>query len=235
MRLTLPDVRFPFGVGLPPMPDAEGGPEGALSLAGKGSCARVESGALKLPDGPMTVEAWVKPSQLKGRRGLVNKTENSEFGLFVSDGKPTFSVWAGPKYANANAKEGALVAGRWQHVAGVFDGQEARVYVDGVLAGKAAGAGERKRNMHPLYVGADPDSVGKPDSFYEGLVDEVRISKLARYSGEKFQPERRFKPDADTVLLLHLDKDVGPWTLDASPAGAHADRLGKASCVAIGN
>ena len=34
-------------------------------------------------------------------------------------------------------------------------------------------------------------------------------------------------------VLLHLDQDVGPWTLDASPTGTHADRLGKAACVAI--
>jgi hypothetical protein len=82
-------------------------------------------------------------------------------------------------------------------------------------------------------VGADPDSVGKPESFFEGLVDEVRISKVARYSGEKFEPARRFKPDADTVLLLHLDRDVALWELDFSPTGTHADRLGKAHCVPV--
>jgi Concanavalin A-like lectin/glucanases superfamily/Calcineurin-like phosphoesterase len=233
VRLTLPDERFPFAVSLPPLPEEPGAAEGALSLGGKGACLRVESGAIQLPDGPVTVEAWVKPAELKGRRGLINKTESSEFGIFVNDGKPTFSVFVGPKYAHATAREAVLKAGAWQHVAGVFDGQEARLYVDGVLAGSVLGTGERKRNALPLYVGADPDSVGKPESFFEGLVDEVRISKAPRYAGERFQPERRFKPDAATVLLLHLDKDVGPWVLDASPTGTHADRLGKAGCVPI--
>jgi hypothetical protein len=216
------------------VPDvAETAFEGALRLDGKGACLRIESGALQLPDGPMTVEGWVRPSNLKGRRALVNKTENSEFGIFLSDGKPTFSVFAGSKYVHANAPEGALKTDRWQHVAGTFDGHEVRLYIDGALVGKAPGSGERRRNSLPLYIGADPDSVGKPDSFFEGLIDEVRISKVARYAGEKFEPERRFKPDADTVLLLHLDRNVGPWALDASPTGTHADRLGKATSVAV--
>ena len=102
------------------------------------------------------------------------------------------------------------MTGRWQHVAGTFRRPGGAALHRRRARGQGAGAGERKRNTLPLYVGADPDSVGKPESFFEGLVDEVRISKVARYAGETFQPERRFKPDGDTVLLLHLDEDVGP-------------------------
>jgi hypothetical protein len=232
-RVSLPRETFPVGVRLPAVA-ADPSPEGALALDGKGACLRIESAALALPDGAVTVEAWVRPSDLQGRRGLINKTENSEFGIFVSDGKPTFSFFAGSRYANANAPAGALATGRWQHVAGVFDGQESRIYLDGVLAGSAKGAGERRRNSHPLFIGADPDSVGKPGSFFAGLIDEVRVSKSARYSGDRFQPARRFEPDADTVLLLHLDRNVGPWVVDASPAAVSVDRVGKAACAPIG-
>jgi hypothetical protein len=233
MRISLPKERFPVGVRLPVVADAPDEPNGALKLDGKTACLRIESAALALPEGPVTVEAWLRASDLKGRRGLVNKTETSEFGIFVSDGKPAFCMFAGPRYANANALEGALVPDRWQHVAGTFDGQESRIYIDGVLAGSGKGSGERKRNTHPLFIGADPDSVGKPGSFFEGLIDEVRISKVVRYSGDKFKPERRFRPDADTVLLLHPDRNVGPWVLDASPLGTPVDRVGSATCVAV--
>jgi 3',5'-cyclic AMP phosphodiesterase CpdA len=236
MRISIDTQRYALGVRI--AATGESGPpavDGALALDGRGSCLRVESGALKLPiDAPLTVEAWVKPANLEGRRGLVNKTEWAEFGIFVSDGKPTFSVYAGSKYVNANAPAGALVTGRWQHVAGTFDGTEARLYVDGALVGSGTGSGERRRNSLPLLIGADPDSVGKPTSFFEGLVDEVRISKVVRYEGPKIAPARRFDPDPDTVLLLHLDRNLGPWTLDASAAGAHADRVGKATFVPAG-
>ena len=36
----------------------------------------------------------------------------------------------------------------------------------------------------------------------------------------------RHEPDADTVLLLHLDRTRGPFTPDASANGSHAMRRG---------
>ena len=35
----------------------------------------------------------------------------------------------------------------------------------------------------------------------------------------------------DTLLLLHLDSDFGPWTPDASPQKAHPTRRGTAHCT----
>ena len=41
---------------------------------------------VQLPQGPFTLEAWVNGDAYGGRRGLVNKTEQSEYGLFARDG-----------------------------------------------------------------------------------------------------------------------------------------------------
>ena len=41
----------------------------------------------------------------------------------------------------------------------------------------------------------------------EGTVDEVRISKSVRYTGN-FQPTERWKPDADTLALYHFDENA---------------------------
>jgi len=83
----------------------------------------------------------------------------------------------------------------------------------------------------PLLVGADVDDAGNASSHFQGRIDEVRVSDVARYS-EPFTPRERFEPDGDTRLLLHLDADVGPWVFDASGRRAHPLRMGGASVVA---
>ena len=55
--------------------------------------------------------------------------------------------------------------------------------------------------------------------FFGGYIDEVRISRVARYDVEKkgFMPEGQFKNDAKTVALWHFDEPAGTATfLDAS-------------------
>jgi len=116
-------------------------------------------------------------------------------------------------------------------VAGVFDGRDVRVYLDGEQLDVNRVRGERTVNRHPLYIGADPDGQGRPGSFFHGLIDEVRIARGARYGADQFKPERRFAVDADTLLLLHLDQDFGPWTPDSSARHVHPRRRGGATCV----
>lgn len=204
------------------------GEERALVLDGEGACARVESQALTLPEGPFTVEAWIEVLEFGERTGLVCKTESSEFGLFANGGRAEFLVHAGGKYVAAKSSAAVLATGRWQHVAGVFDGRETRVYVDGALVGRAVGGGARKTNALPMYVGADVTQQGKPDSFFRGSIDALRISTVARYDGERFTPQRRPAIDAQTVLALDMEDQLGPWLLDGSGRGAHAERSGAA-------
>lgn len=231
-RIALPVRTFP--IELPPPADlglADAPREGVLVLDGAGACLSVPHAQLPLPQGPFTVETWLCGDDFAGRRGLVAKTENSEWALFGSDGIASFTVRLGDAYVAAKSRQPVLTKGRWHHIAGVYDGREVRCYVDGAQVAAAAGAGERTTNTLPLYVGGDPNQSGAPVSTFAGRLDEVRISKVARYAGPTFAPAARHAADADTVLLLHLDADFGPWTPDASGSRAHPRRLGTAHCT----
>jgi hypothetical protein len=231
-RVPLPHREF--GLELPPPADLgvqAAQRDGVLALDGKAACLQVGAQQLPLPDGPFTLEAWLRGKDFKGRRGLLAKTENSEYALFGSEGVPEFVVWLGDRYATATRKEPPLTVGKWHHLAGVYDGTNVRLYVDGALAAEVAAQGKRKTNKLPLFIGADPNKGGAPGSFFEGAMDEVRLSRVARYAGPSFVPPRRHEADADTLLLLHLDSDFGPWTPDASPQKAHATRRGTAHCT----
>ena len=44
-----------------------------------------------------------------------------------------------------------------------------------------------------------------------GVLNDVRLSKTARYAGDYESTDEPFEPDADTVLLFPLDRRVGPF------------------------
>lgn len=229
LRVPIPEKRFALPIDLATLPEpAKATNESALALDGDDDAVRVDSAALALPDGPFTIEGWVNARSFPKRCGFVNKTESAEFGLFVGEGKPSFMVHVDGRYQSAEGAAGSLVAHRWTHLAGVFDGAEVRLYVDGKLTAKRAASGKRKTNTLPLMLGADVTSAGTPDSFLPGSIDELRVSKVARYAGESFTPSRRHESDADTLLLLHFDELVGPWAFDSSPRKRPATVLGRA-------
>ena len=60
---------------------------------------------------------------------------------------------------------------------------------------------------------------GVVESFYNGLVDEMRISKVLRYSGTSYTvPTAPFATDGDTVALYHFDETAGTTATDSSGA-----------------
>src|SRR6185436_6923929 len=132
-----------------PLPDPAA--RTALVLDGQRDALRLEARELALPDGPFTIEGWLKAKQRFTRReGFICKTESSEYGLFVGEGKPDFTVFLDGKYAHALSEQAILPVDAWCHVAGVFDGQELRLYVDGRLVATTPATGKRKPNALPL-------------------------------------------------------------------------------------
>ena len=205
--------------------------EAAIQV-GNGHYVVVDSEALELPKGPMTVECWCKPKKLAERSGLISKTEQSGYGLFLDDGHPKFLIFLGDEYVRTHADKRLLAVDRWHHLAGVFDGREVRLYADGKLVDSASGQATRVVNHLPLVIGGEMDRNGTIASPYDGLVDAVRISTVARYDGPAFTPERRPEADADTVLLLNFDAFIGTLAYDESPQAAHARRVGTPTLAA---
>jgi hypothetical protein len=72
------------------------------------------------------------------------------------------------------------------------------------------------------------DKDGKPASTFDGELDEVRLSKVARYAGARFTPARRLGSDADTLLWLPMDGALGPWIPDHSGHAACGTRVAAA-------
>lgn len=227
-RYTLPTIQAPVPLELDLDSTHIEETERMLALDGS-SFASVPSDAFTLPDGPMTLECWFNAEKYGNRTGLVAKTESSEYGFFVSRGIPSFSIHLDGSYAEASAEDFKLKADTWHHIAGVYDGSEVRLYVDGELVSTVERTGERTTNALPFLIGADVNGRGEATSHFEGVIDDVRLSSVARYTGDRFEPARDWTSDADAVLLFDMNREVGPWILDRSDSQAHARKTNKAA------
>ncbi|MDB2576108.1 metallophosphoesterase, partial [Planctomycetota bacterium] len=220
-RFAIPVRDHPLSLdvsSLPPVPRPAS--EMFLQLRGAGH-AMVGAAAVPLPDGPFTVEAWVRARTFAARQGLVCRTENSEYGLFADSGRLSFSVHLDGAYARAEAPEETRMSPEtWHHVAGVFDGEEVRLYLDGAVVGRVPASGSRTTNQLPLIIGGDVLGSGAATSTLRGDIDEVRLSQGARYLADRVEPLRRHVPDEQTVLLLPMDGALGPILRGQRAAGA---------------
>ena len=140
---------------------------------------------------------------------MVTKTEGSEYGIFASNGRPEFYIHVGGGYRVAAAPEKFRLKTRsWSHLAGVYDGKTVRLFVNGKEVGRSPASGSRLINALPLVVGGDVAADGTMTSPFEGRLEEVRLSKVARYS-QDFSPPVRHSSDPETMLLLPCDVAVG--------------------------
>jgi len=110
---------------------------------------------------------------------------------------------------------------QWLHVAGVYDGTHMRTFVNGVEQGDRAisfqGAGDCDG---PLRIGADAATGQFP---MNGIIDEVRLSSVGRYSANFTPPTAPFTTDGDTVALWHFD---GSGQAVADETAQHDGTLG---------
>ena len=204
--------------------------EGVLALSQNDSldALSVPSNLINLTQGAFTLECWFNAQRYDQRTGLLCKTEGSDYGIFVNNGRPEFSVHLGGTYITAGPEQAVLSTDRWHHIAGVYDGMELRLYIDGRLVARKTGSGTRDTNQLPFMIGADVNEQGQATSPFIGQIDEVRLSAIPRYTGELFVPARWNRSDDQTVLLYHMDGQVGPWIYDSSKNQAHGIILGQA-------
>jgi hypothetical protein len=161
---------------------------GALSFDGTNDYVQVPNASSLNPTSELTVEAWIKPDVLTGQRVIVEKPYTShrppyyQYSLVTYQSNVVFYVAVGGVFRWVSGTSSGLAAGSWNHVAGVYDGQYLRVYVDGVLKGSTSvGSGAIGGYGTDVYIGRHGN---RETEKFGGVIDEVRISAEGLAPGE---------------------------------------------------
>ncbi len=173
----------------------------------------------QLSHAPFTCEAHITPKVLS------RETTNDERGcIFIGGGISVdiryFLPQAGSFYSMLRGKyvdsKCPTPPNRQLHIASTFDGKLLRVHINGKAVGRPTEI-TSSPDSGPTKIGPAKFGASEPTKKYafEGLIDELRISRKARYTAD-FTPELRFEPDDDTVALYHFDEGTGDILRDSS-------------------
>ena len=177
-----------------------------------------------------TVEAWVNPEILDVENLVVNKEDVYEIG--VNNG--TFQTAIQPEgqgWAWMDSLE-SVPEGEWTHIAAAWDGSLVSLFVNGTFTGSFDLFGDAVHDSPDTLKVGRRTRGGDTHSIFTGLIDEVRISKVVRYTEAGFEvPRTAFVADADTVALYHFDQQVGDIVQDASSFGNDGVLLNDARLV----
>jgi hypothetical protein len=199
---------------------------GALAFDGTpGSLVTVPDQALLNLSGALTLESWVyldafdQPWQAivtKGNDwGLTRNDETSQVAFRTSSGASLHDL--------VGATE--LLPGRWYHLAATWDGQDKRLYLDGVLDAKAPWSGSLDASSDDLTFGGNAASANRE---FKGKIDSVRVWALARSSEEidvnRFEQQRGFENGLRGAW--RFDEDSGPTARDVSYLANHGTLAG---------
>lgn len=159
-----------------------------------------------------TIEVVIKPTSPLA--GLVyNEWQPSvadkQFGLLASAEPYGFLNGSNSAFLTSQS----ISVGEWHHVAYVYDGSEVRMYIDGTKVSSLPENGDIPDFGGQTILGAIDRSSSPPDIFrssFLGLLDSVRVSNTAKYSGNSIVPASGdFAVESDSILVFNFDEMPG--------------------------
>ena len=218
----------------------------ALAFDGTDDYVNCGSDSVLMPTAAITVEAWIYADAWKTNIGegvVVGKDQHYPdpvAGYMLragKNGKAQFTVllhgdgWTG--WMPATSGE-VMQTGQWHHIAGVYDGDNIKIFIDGVERDSGGDGG-----AYPGIVPSDIDlwiaaSPGWPANKFEGQIDDVRVWSHARTEPD-IQADMNHELHGDESGLVgywRLDEGSGSTTEDATANGNNGVLVGDPQWVA---
>lgn len=198
-------------------PETESG-DFALAFAGRDQ--RVELPFKWDPNDPVTFEAWIRPNdrQPDGGGGTIFRC-GPDVTLKLRSNVLSWHLAGGA--ATVDCGERNDIFDRRIHVAATWDGQRARIFLDGEQMASQPFVRDDDPVPVTVNVGGTADGWG----VFQGTIDEARVSSTARYDRD-FKPQEHFEDDSITLALYHFDEGRAEELKDSSGNGHHGKIIG---------
>jgi hypothetical protein len=160
------------------------------------------------PSGQFTVDFWVFLTDVSAFQGVLSKSNSGSFApylLLCSGGRLSYLISSnGSAWDVANNIDmGAIAASTWTHVALTWDGAVWRPFVNGVMGTTVNSSVMPLAAADAVVVGNYQSSAGGYTSSTRGYVDEIRISKVARWTAN-FTPSPVPYSSPATALVVTI-------------------------------
>jgi len=149
---------------------------------------------LDLSSTDFTIDVWIRPDNVTGYKGIWQSGTSTTEQSYLLGNQVYWTV----NPSTIITTSVTVSAGVWTMLSYERQGNTHRIYKNGTLE-------------DTVSTGNKPDngifSIGK-NGFgdFNGYIDEVRVSDIARYEGSSFtEPTSEFSVDSDTIALLHFD------------------------------
>jgi hypothetical protein len=164
---------------------------GSMEFDGTGDNLTIASNpSVWFGSGPFTIEMWLYPNNAASEQMLVSGSDTG--GLFLGmniDGANRIAL--GRKGVGVdNQVSYTYSTGAWIHLACTRDSSNnVRFYVDGTQVG-STGTNSNSFANSALNIAFEPTQ-----KYLNGFIDDLRITKLARYTGASFTPPTKAFPN----------------------------------------
>jgi hypothetical protein len=132
----------------------------------------------------ITIETWIYPT---GYGVIISKGNPFVYIIDISqDGNTSFKAKVVDDNIIEAKDESVLELNKWHYIAGVYDGSEIRLYIDGVLKGSTPCINKLIHNEQPIIIGAYNDY-----NKFSGKLDMIAIHDAAMSEAEIKRRHRR--------------------------------------------
>lgn len=177
--------------------------------------------ALNLATGDFTIEFWIINGFQAGEAEVVSLgninggTDGIVIVTALLGGDPTkpllfveaTEIGGSQVIASSDPTSSPFNKAVWNHFAAVMTGGALLMYVNGVVADSEVITTLETFTTAGLFIG------GASPGPLNGRIDELRISNIARYTGNFTPPTAPFVSDANTVALLHMEVQASTPTV----------------------
>lgn len=182
-------------------------------------------------DSAITLEAWVNPSDVASDWESVfsylqdNGSDESGYGFVNYSGKMRMFIMTEESAGNAwNSAPGAVIeVGKWSHIAGTYDGETIKFYLNGILMEEKPATGNIDWEFLPIDFRIGTYFDDNEDVRYYGQADEIRIWNRA-LTAEEIRTNMCQKLVGDEEnLMAYFNLNDGPGSIYVTDLSVNAN------------